>query len=362
MGAPEEPSAQELARRLQLAHLGYGEVLDATKHQDDKVGRFLTGVAFLTTAAVAYTAGFDLASTRYRFGEWEVPLPALLALGYLLLVVVTVILLVMALGPNLRLPSSDGSGRAARCDPGSNLFFMDIADRPRDEFATQWGRGVAVADIQRRTIDNLLRETRNIATKVVFKYERTNEARAAFSFALLLLGLAVVLGGYPALAARPAAPITVGWTVAPGLGAALVAAMVTLLLGYDAIRLERGEEPKDRAKALWRLTLGAVVFVVATTGLTAAARPWAFVSLVAQIEALVVAEAAVLKLETSPTVRRTLQAGMTTMGLTGLGFTVAVAAGWAEGRLVLLGLALTVVLSLELPRVLRPWLKGRARP
>src|ERR1700723_3669088 len=40
-------------RYFEYARLSYTEVLDATKHQDDKIGRLLTAVAFLTVAALA---------------------------------------------------------------------------------------------------------------------------------------------------------------------------------------------------------------------------------------------------------------------------------------------------------------------
>ena len=47
-------------RRLEFARHVYEEVLDATKHQDDKIGRFLAAIAFLFAGAVAF-------GTRARF-------------------------------------------------------------------------------------------------------------------------------------------------------------------------------------------------------------------------------------------------------------------------------------------------------
>src|SRR4051794_32127601 len=47
---------QEPLRAIELAERAYKEVLDATKHQDDKVGRFLTAIAFLTTGSIALIA------------------------------------------------------------------------------------------------------------------------------------------------------------------------------------------------------------------------------------------------------------------------------------------------------------------
>ena len=38
--------------KVEIASRSYKEVLDATVHQDDKVGRILTAAAFLTTGAL----------------------------------------------------------------------------------------------------------------------------------------------------------------------------------------------------------------------------------------------------------------------------------------------------------------------
>lgn len=43
----------ELKDELQLAKDSYKEVLDATKHQDERIGRFLTAIAFLVSAGIA---------------------------------------------------------------------------------------------------------------------------------------------------------------------------------------------------------------------------------------------------------------------------------------------------------------------
>ncbi|WP_217996947.1 hypothetical protein, partial [Nocardioides jensenii] len=52
-GGQGQLEAGKRASKLDLAERSYKEVLDATKHQDDKVGRFLTAIAFLTTGAIA---------------------------------------------------------------------------------------------------------------------------------------------------------------------------------------------------------------------------------------------------------------------------------------------------------------------
>src|SRR3712207_6746276 len=78
--AAEQPRLVE-AEALEGLQNSYKEVLDATKHQDDKIGRIFTGVAFLTAAALAL-ANLNSAQflTRQYTDTPNVPL-ALLGLG-----------------------------------------------------------------------------------------------------------------------------------------------------------------------------------------------------------------------------------------------------------------------------------------
>lgn len=46
-------SEEDRPKMIARAEFTYREVLDATKHQDDKVGRFLTAISFLTAGTVA---------------------------------------------------------------------------------------------------------------------------------------------------------------------------------------------------------------------------------------------------------------------------------------------------------------------
>ena len=63
--------------RLKYARESYKEVLDATKHQDDKIGRFLTAIAFLFTGAIAFGTRSDLLQIRYSLGTEDRALPAI---------------------------------------------------------------------------------------------------------------------------------------------------------------------------------------------------------------------------------------------------------------------------------------------
>lgn len=108
--APADHSS-DVSKKLHLAAFSYAEVLDATKHQDDKVGQLLTSVAFLTAATIALAA---LEPTRLLAGKFLVP-PFSLPLGlitltvFLLGIAFAVLLLLINLSTPLRLPGLGGS-------------------------------------------------------------------------------------------------------------------------------------------------------------------------------------------------------------------------------------------------------------
>jgi len=77
VNAPPE-SAENVKAKIDLAQISYDEVLDATKHQDDKVGRFLTAIAFLTTGSIALIAAKNGLSRTYRL-PWDSEVYPLLA-------------------------------------------------------------------------------------------------------------------------------------------------------------------------------------------------------------------------------------------------------------------------------------------
>jgi hypothetical protein len=236
----------------------YDEVLDATKHQDDKVGRFLTAIAFLTTGAISFATGPEVLDTRYDL-DGAVHLPAVFLVAFFLLSLLTVLLLVLALGPNVSLPRRwAGAG-----SPSSRLFFLSIsADAPAAWDARWRGRaGEERADLYA----SLPSEIHNIATKTDFKYGRTSEARAAFTMALVALALALTLGLVASIGDPTGAALA--WSARPrGLAAGILAASA-LLLGYDWIRLDQSIDAR-LSPVLWPQTRSLYWFALAAAAFT----------------------------------------------------------------------------------------------
>jgi hypothetical protein len=77
---PEETARVELSRHT------YQEVLDATMHQDDKVGSLLAAIAFLIGGAIALGSLTRVLHVRYRLDSEAIPLPALLLAVFRVLV------------------------------------------------------------------------------------------------------------------------------------------------------------------------------------------------------------------------------------------------------------------------------------
>lgn len=187
--------------KLDLARQAYGEVLDATKHQDDKVGRFLTAIAFLTTGAVtlAFVGSSSASDLAVRFlidGDdsgyllaWSVGL-------FFFFVIASVILLLLCLSVPVRRPSTrrslDPTEVAVADDlAGSRIFYSYIGLEPVGQWGARWvGPGV---DIRRQMIDQYVKEAHNLSERAKSKYRHTVEAASLFVLALLFLAVALLL-------------------------------------------------------------------------------------------------------------------------------------------------------------------------
>ena len=187
----------DLDAKLDLISKSYSEVLDATKHQDDKVGRMLTSVAFLTAATLALAA---LGSASFVTRRFEVP-PFVLPLGLITLaaflvgVVFTVMLLLTSLATPLRLPGLAKSKRRPKMDwvrdvTCSQVYFYEISGVAADEWVNKWG--ASVEELKKERLESLILETHNLADRTNTKYDRTTEAAALLSFSLLAFALAII--------------------------------------------------------------------------------------------------------------------------------------------------------------------------
>lgn len=217
-----------------LLRFAYVEILDATKHQDDKINRLLTTVAFLTAAALALAnlSGAVPLATAYNVGDSEVPLPQILLGVFLVGVVATVIMLITSLTTPLRFPGAAGGNERFKYAPAgaqvSQFYFHEIAKSPLNDWEAKWNQEPAVLEDEQRRL--LVRETHNLALRTEYKYARTNEAVAVLSFSLLSFVLAAVM---VLMALAPGAPSGPQTAVSRSASPRIVLGAV--LLGYSLL-------------------------------------------------------------------------------------------------------------------------------
>ena len=229
----EEPRARE---RLRYARDSYQEVLDATKHQDDKIGRFLTAIAFLIAGALVFTRP-EVLQARYVVGGAHLRLPALALIIFMVLVVLSVLLYVLAMGAPLTVPSPATRRRQRH---RSYLFFLLIADETRESWWRLWN--TSDDEIEAELLHEYVNETRNIAQRVDQKYERANEASALFVVALLFFLLGTVLSVDVLQHATVQAtgtlviPTQLDWSAGPRGWVAAILALFPAALVYQRLR------------------------------------------------------------------------------------------------------------------------------
>lgn len=210
---------------LPLLQGSYIEVLDAVKHQDDKIGRLFAGESFLTAASLAMA---NLGGSTYlsqKYAEWPgVPLAMLTLTSFLVVIVISVMLLVSSLGTPLRVPGLSRGPRNRNVDrdgaKSSQIYFGEISTVSLEEWKSKWR--APAESLEKELTPTLIRETHNLAVRTQFKYGRMNEAIALLNLGLLFLSMTMVLcaisAGVDAPDASPPMPTEGKWAVAGTVG------------------------------------------------------------------------------------------------------------------------------------------------
>jgi hypothetical protein len=246
----KESTEHDLDERFELLQFSYREVLDATKHQDDKINRLLTTVAFLTAASLALAgllSGKSITAVYIIDRHLRLPLGLIALAGFLSGITVTVIMLISSLTTPLVFPG--GSKAILPEIPYVNnikfgqVYFYEIAKTAPPEWYAKWADDTTVVDLKRERNASLVRETHNLAVRTDFKYQRSNEAVAVLSFAMLSFILAALL--ILIASQRPTTmPVNLNWTVK-----SILATIFFLYCWLQLISTQRGTPPTvfDRA-------------------------------------------------------------------------------------------------------------------
>lgn len=163
---------------LDVFEKSYSEALAALKHQDDKLNRTLTALAFLTAAGVAIFVNLDKPpNAPVRFDGTGPSVGAVLFVVFLSSVAVALLSALSAIGPSAPLAST----RKART---SLLFYPLIARTEWDDM-----RDKNDAELVQELTDNYHQEARDIAYRVRYKVARARESGAFVQLAIVALTL-----------------------------------------------------------------------------------------------------------------------------------------------------------------------------
>ena len=230
---PDEVPGERLTDVL----VAYQEVLDATKHQDDKIGRFMAGIAFLIAGALVFTNSTVLQAT-YLVGDTSLPLPALALGAFLVLIVLSLLFYLLAMSAPLTIPP------AARTTERSRQYFLVIAGETHTTWRRLWTQPASSGELRSELADENVDEIRNLAFCTDLKYERSNEGSALFVLALLFFLLGIVLSidvvqhleipDDPSQATRP--PADLDWSLPLRVLVGSLLALFPFALLYQRLR------------------------------------------------------------------------------------------------------------------------------
>ena len=213
-------ASQSEGKRFDLSEKLINGLLAANEHLDDKAGRILAAMAFLTAAAAAIftkayspsppsetirrklydvlptTIGADVSNAINRI-SWDVPHATILGVEwslvtfavYMLLVFVGAVLYLTALGPFLNVPK--GWRERVKNNP-SLLFFYFVAEEKEENWKAYWSPEES-ADLQKRIAENQVYESRMIAQNARAKYTYMTVGSVFFILAIFCL-MALIAG------------------------------------------------------------------------------------------------------------------------------------------------------------------------
>jgi hypothetical protein len=212
---PDGRPDQEIDGRLDLLQRSYASVNEAHNNLEDRVGRLLNGVAFLTAAILALVAlgSGNYATRLYSLPPFKVPLALAVVVVFLVTVAFAVILLLSAMSGPLGLPIIAGGDMKARFSSqgtpknlpeyiyeSSHLDYEGIADLDLEEWRQKWSgadpdrpqyKPQSLYDMKKRREASLIGDVHNVAVKTSFKRDRNTEAVSMLLYSLLAFAASV---------------------------------------------------------------------------------------------------------------------------------------------------------------------------
>jgi hypothetical protein len=286
-GAPTSGPPADADTREKVFEKSYGEVLLFLKHQDDKINRVLTALAFLTTAGVTlYIFSRTPDGPDFpRFADSRIRIDDFFFASFIVGVAVSVALALVSLDPTSFLPplltgrDERKEGEERSRGDRSLLYYGAIARMKEGDWEQVFGR----SDLRDYFIRSLHADTHRLSRRARHKVRRFGTANAFVQFAVVALALlgvtrlnhATTHGRWILVTA-----VLIGYALLP-----LVDYAYFWLLDFPDVRrreLQRGssdgakapDDPDEKLRGLLVLLFAAPFALVATLGLLTRYRHW----------------------------------------------------------------------------------------
>jgi hypothetical protein len=197
-------NTDELWKRYEITREVFERPLEMTKHEDEKAGRILASVAFLTVAAAAVFSTFLNKGVKFElslFCSQRLDLIPISFAGYVVFVVIGTIFMLEAFGPSFELPKvwatqvkSQEKGRGRVYEPQSTFFFEKISEEDRNQWVNYFAG--AINEILTKACNDHVFEAHLVSRKVKKKVRSINWGKRFFYVAMAMFAVLIVVGCY----------------------------------------------------------------------------------------------------------------------------------------------------------------------
>jgi hypothetical protein len=190
-----DPDIDDLQRKAALAKSILDGVVQSSNHEDEKVGRILTSMSFLTVGASIVFSTF--LGNRIGVLFYGVDLVSALFFAYIFMLVLGTFIMLEAMSPRLHIRSvrKDGNGDAGvTSDHMESMHFFKSIARTDEAGWLAYFKNASSAEMLNRECDDTLRQARFLSIKVTRKVEYIRMAKWVILFAAFFL-VAMVASG-----------------------------------------------------------------------------------------------------------------------------------------------------------------------
>ena len=193
-----------MASKYEVSKEIFNHILAMTKHEDEKAGRIILSIAFLSSASATVFGAFVKNNLTFMYYGFE-----LISLFYfvsVLFVVLGSLSIMDAVGPNLNIPTiwknraqndgemeDNGDDDAQEYRPKSLYFFEKIAKEDRGEWCNFFAQ-IDDASLQTFAIEDHTYEAHLVSEKIQHKVQGIKTAKIFFIMSILFFVSFTFLG------------------------------------------------------------------------------------------------------------------------------------------------------------------------